>query len=225
MKLYKTDKKVISIKHNPDKFLNGLTANSLDKPRNAFCNIHGKIIATFDQAVVSEDEIYLVIEKDFVEPTLNHINKYAKLSGAQVSLLASNVYFDLEDCNQGLDENDILVKQKTGNLVITSGEYLSNVLEEDFLLFRVKNNIARLGVDYRDEFLLNIGEDEFVSFTKGCFLGQEPIAKVHYRSKPTWKLLVKYEDECDEQDKEKMTSKVVDPQNGRVFGFTFVRNF
>lgn len=224
MKLYKTDKKVITIKHNPYKFLNGLTANSLDKPRNAFCNIHGKIIATFDQAVVSEDEIYLVVEKDFVEPTLNHSNKYARLSGAQVSLLERDVYFDLEDGNQGLNENDILIKQKKGNLVITSIDYPFNVTEEDFLLFRVKNNIARQGVDYTDEFLLNISEDEFVSFTKGCFLGQEPIAKVRHRSKPTWKLLVKYEDECDEQEKEKMTSKVADPLNGRALGFTFVRN-
>ncbi|MBP6344212.1 MAG: hypothetical protein KA403_09765, partial [Candidatus Omnitrophica bacterium] len=63
-----------------------------------------------------------------------------------------------------------------------------------------------------------------VSYTKGCFLGQEPIAKVHNRSKPTWKLVVRPEDESSPEDQAKMTSKTRDPQSGKIIGFVFVKN-
>ena len=92
------------------------------------------------------------------------------------------------------------------------------------MLFRVVNHIPVQGIDYRDEFLLNISDEEFVSYAKGCFLGQEPISKVHNRSKPTWKLVVRYQDECTEEERQKMTSVVVDPATRRTMGFVFVRN-
>jgi len=80
-------------------------------------------------------------------------------------------------------------------------------------------------VDYQaDEFLLNIDESTYVSYTKGCFLGQEPVAKVHNRSKPTRKLVVMFEVECAPEEKPKMTSKIIDPISGRMQGFIFVKN-
>ena len=100
----------------------------------------------------------------------------------------------------------------------------AQVSDEEFTLFRLQNNIPLQGVDYTDEFLLNVSEDEFVSFAKGCFLGQEPISKVHNRSRPAWKLVVRYEDECGAQEKQKMTSTVVDPKTHRRTGFIFVPN-
>jgi len=71
---------------------------------------------------------------------------------------------------------------------------------------------------------LNVSENDFVSFTKGCFLGQEPIAKVHHRSRPTWKMVVRFEDESSVEEKVKMTSKTSDPGTGRILGFVFVGN-
>ena len=91
-------------------------------------------------------------------------------------------------------------------------------------MFRLKNRIPIQGVDYNDDMVLNVDEHDFVSYTKGCFLGQEPVAKVHNRSKPTWKLAVRYEDELSDEEKAKMTSKILDPQTKRAMGFVFVRN-
>ena len=82
-----------------------------------------------------------------------------------------------------------------------------------------------MGIDYQaDDFILNIDEHTFISYTKGCFLGQEPVAKVHNRSKPTKKLIVKSQEDCTTEEKEKMTSKVKDPQTGSIKGFVFVKN-
>ena len=223
MKFFKLDKVVLSFKNNAAPFLNGLTSNSLDKPQNAFLNIHGRIIATFEQLKINEDEVLVIVEKIFLPDVFSHLDRYAKLGGVKIEQPSDNVYFDLEG-NAPPQEGDRVIPHKRGRLLITKRILESNVSEEDFTLFRVKNNIPLQGVDFKDEMLLNINEVDFVSFTKGCFLGQEPISKVHSRSKPTWQLMAKYEDECNAEEKQKMTSKTLDPEMRRVLGFVFVSN-
>jgi hypothetical protein len=55
-------------------------------------------------------------------------------------------------------------------------------------------------------------------------LGQEPISKVYNRSKPSWKLVVRFEDDCAPEEKGRMTSKMKDPETGKALGFVFVSN-
>ena len=210
MRIYRLKKVVLNIKNNMVQFLKGLTSNTLDQPCNAFVNIHGRIIATFDQLRISDDEFVVLIEQPFIDVVLEHVDRYAKLSGVKIERLERNVYFDL-DSDTPLESSDWMIAQKKGRVLITSRLLKNNIFDEDFTFFRVKNNLPIHGVDYKDDFLLNVSED-FVSFTKGCFLGQEPIAKVHNRSKPTWKLVVKAEDDCSSEEKQKMTSKVIDPE-------------
>ncbi len=223
MKLYPLNKIVLALHNNPSQFLNGLTSNSLDKPANAFLNIHGRIIATFDQLKVNDNEFLIVIEKQFLEAVLQHIDRYVRLAGVKVEQLSTQVYFDLEG-NVPTQTNDYVVPQKVGRLIITTQELSANVSAEEFTLFRLKNNIPAHGIDYMDEFLLNVSEVDAVSFTKGCFLGQEPVSKVHNRSRPSWKLVVRYENECSDEEKQKMTSKVIDRATQRTLGFVFVKN-
>jgi len=223
MKIYKTKKYILKFYPNAVPFLNGLTSNELTKPQNAFLNIHGRIVATFDQLVINEDEVWALIEKPFVDAVLDHVDRYAKLSGVKVEKRKEIVIFDL-DGDLPLIEGEKTILQKKGRLVITGRHLQSNISEEEFTLFRLKNNIPMHGVDFQDEMLLNVSETDHVSFTKGCFLGQEPVSKVHNRSKPTWRLGVKYESECTDEEKQKMTSKVVDPERKEVLGFVFEKN-
>lgn len=223
MRLYKLEKAVLFFKNNAAQFLNGLTANTLDKPQNAFLNIHGRIIATFEQLKLSDDEVSIVLEKPFVNDVLDHLERYAKLGGVKIEQTSHNVYFDL-DGDAPKEKDDYCIAHKKGRLLITTRSLVSNVSGEEFNLFRLKNSIFVHGVDYKDEMLLNINEVDFISFTKGCFLGQEPVSKVHSRSKPTWKLVAKYEDECSEEEQVKMSSKTLDPSAGRYLGFVFVKN-
>jgi len=225
MKIYQLTKSVLSFRNNAVEFLNGLTTNDMDKPWNAFVDIHGRIIAVFDQIKMSDEEVWCVVETNFAEDVLSHIDRYAKLSGVKVERKDNyHVYFDL-DGDALTQKGDNTISQKKGRLLITQRVLSANVSEEEFTLFRVKNNIPWLGVDFqKDEFLLNVSETDHVSYTKGCFLGQEPIAKVHSRSKPSWRLVVKAEEECNEEEKQKMTSKVKDHPTGKILGFVFVRN-
>ena len=221
MKLYPLSRTVLAIHNNVVLFLNGLTSNAPDKPRNAFVNIHGRIIATFDQYRVSDDEFVIAVERAFVDPLSAHLEKYIRLSGVRIEKLDRYVYFDVAG-DGAPPAGSLVIVQRKGRIIISENELPTDVSEEEFTLFRVKNNIPVQGIDFRDEFLLNIGDDEFVSYTKGCFLGQEPISKVHNRSKPTWKLIVRYQDECSSEERQKMTSLVVDPATRRPMGFVFV---
>lgn len=222
MKLYPLSRTVLTIHNNAALFLNGLTSNAPDKPRNAFVNIHGRIMATFDQHRVSDDEFVIAVERAFVDPLLTHLDKYIRLSGVRVEKLDRYVYFDVEETSVPGAAGTLAIPQKKGRLLISETPMPAQVSDEEFTLFRLQNNIPLQGVDYRDEFLLNVSDEEFVSYIKGCFLGQELIAKVHNRSKPAWKLAVRYRDECTEEERQKMTSVVVDPATRRSRGFVFV---
>jgi len=209
MRLYKlSNKLVVRVKHNACEFLKGLTSNALEAPRNAFLDIHGKIVASFDQRVLSADEVQIVIEKQFFGRLKSHLGKFLMLSGTDLEEEKQKVYFDLDG----------------KGLIVTDEELPAAVSEREFTLFRLKNNIPIQGTDYDEELLLNVGDEEFVSYTKGCYLGQEIIARVHYRSRPPKKLVVKSEDECAPDEKNRMTSKTFDPQTRKTIGFVFVVN-
>ena len=223
MQIYKTNKSVLSFKNNSEKFLSGLTSNTLDAPNNAFLTIHGRIVATFDQLQIGEDEFFILIEKPFVDDVLRHIDRYAKLSGVKVEQRDDHVYFDLGG-DVSVKDDGWVIPQKKGKLIITNRTLDSNVSQEEFTLFRLQNNVPVHGIDYKDEMLLNVSTEDFVSFTKGCFLGQEPISKVYNRSKPSRKLVVKNEEECTQEEKDKLTSKSRNPEIKKVMGFVFIKN-
>lgn len=220
MPLYKLARVVLRVQNNPAPFLKGLTTNTLERPRNAFVNVHGRIVATFDQVKISEDEWLVVVEAAFVDKLLSHLERYIRLSGVHMERLERHVYFDLEGHCQ--EAGCVSIPQNKGRLLISEDEMGADVGEEEFTLFRLRHTIPMQGIDYTDEFLLNVGDQEFVSYTKGCFLGQEPIAKVHNRSHSTWELVVRYEDECNTIERAKMTSKTLDPATDRYQGFVFV---
>jgi len=224
MKLYRLNKTVLSLKNNPSQFLNGLTTNTLDEPQNAFLNIHGRIVAVFDQIKINDNEFWIILQRPTIDAVLKHIDSYAKLSQIEIQELESHVYFDLDNHSDIASESECVISQKKGRLIVTNNKLATAVSEEEFTLFRLRNNIPMQGIDFNDDFILNVGEKGLVSFAKGCFLGQEPVSKVHNRSRPTWQLVVEYEDQCEEELKQKMTSKVLDQDVGRILGFVFKRN-
>jgi len=223
MRIYKIDKKVLSFRSNPVEFLNGLTSNDMEKPNNAFLSIHGRIVATFDQIKRGDDEMLIVVEKEFVQDVTSHLDRYLKISGTKMTEKSDLVYFDLDN-DMLVHEDDVTIPQKSGKLIITQGMYEVNVEDDEYTLFRLKNDIPCHGIDYTDEMLLNVSTKDYISFTKGCFLGQEPISKVHNRSKPSWKLVVRYQDQCSEEERGKMTSVVLDPESNQDMGFVFIKN-
>jgi len=207
--LYKLDETTFQIKGNAAGFLNGITSNTLEAPLNAFLNQHGRIIATFRQKRVSDEEFFISVPTIAEENLFKHLERYRKLS--HVSIILSDQY--------------ACVNLSNGQIQWAQGLFQNTVSEEEFTLFRLNHHIPLMGIDYQaDEFILNVHEYHYVSYTKGCYLGQEPVAKVHNRSKPSRKLMVVNETACQSQEAAQMTSKIYDPKCQCYKGFVFVNN-
>ncbi len=225
MRLYPLDTKIgLRVKNNAAEFLKGYTTNTLDAPRNAFVTIRGQIVCTFDQMAVSPEKVLIVIERKYLDRLLVHLDPYLKLGDTVIEKAPEfHLYFDLDDAHEP-QRGEIFVIQKKGKLIGTTQALKSNVSEQEYTLFRLKNRMPVQGIDYDEELLLNVANEEFVSYTKGCYLGQEIIARVHHRSKPPKKLVVKSPDQCSKEEASRMTSKSVDPATGKTLGFVFIAN-
>lgn len=188
MKMYRLqDISVLRVKNNAVQFLNGVTSNSIDAPKNAFLDRFGKIIATVDQHMIDNDHVLLVVRSSCLQQLYTHLKPYLQLSSAKIQATKYLVYFDL-DRKYCITENEFVIPQTKRQIVLTEKKLESTVSDDEFLMFRLENNIPLHGVDYSHEMVLNVSYD-FVSFTKGCYLGQEVVARVNYLGKPPKRLV------------------------------------
>ncbi len=225
MRLYRLDRAVLRLGKGAAAFLKAYSTNTPDRPRSAFVDIHGKIVAAFDQALLSTDEALLAVERPFVGRVHAHLKKYLDLTGVTLTEdEALEAFFDL-DGDYRANEKELRLPQPAGAVILTGQKPPAGVSEEEFRLFRLTSRNPLQGIDYDGEMLLNVFDDEDrVSYSKGCYLGQEIIARVHYRSRPPKRLDVRAEDDCDVQMRSRMTSKTLDPKTGRTLGFVFTEN-
>ncbi len=216
-------KKALWFRNRAADFLKAYTSNDPSRPRTAFLDIHGKIVAAADQFLVSPDEALVVIEKAFEERLRTHLDRYLPLYGTEISAANHNLYFDLESAYLPASD-EIAFAYKKGQLIASPYLLPSSVTETDYRLFRVKNALPLQGADYDRDLLLSIGDEEFVSYEKGCYVGQEIISRIHFRGKPPKKLVVRAQDACAAEDRERLTSTVRNPQDGKTYGFLMVQN-
>ncbi len=164
---------VLSVKPNAEIFLTGLTTNTTSALQNAFIDKFGRIVATFWQKKINDDEILIALDKRATGPLLEHLKQHLALTDTKIERKKElHAYYNL------VEKKVILSETKIPN----------TVSEEEFLLFRLKNNVPLQFVDYTNELILNVNYD-FVSFTKGCYLGQEVVARVNYLGKPPKRLV------------------------------------
>jgi folate-binding protein YgfZ len=187
MRLYKLPHTVLRLSGNVRKLLDGITSNTLDRPQNAFLDQFGKIIVVVWQCWDSDD-LLLVVPNKFSQRLYGHIKRYLQLSDVTVKNSDLQTYWDIDD-NYNLSEGDFVISEKKGRVLVTPKMLESSVSNEIFAAFRLENDIPLQGIDYDQEMALNVSED-FVSFTKGCYLGQEVIARVKNLGKPPKKLVV-----------------------------------
>ena len=223
MAFYALRKKILSFTGGAEEFLNGLSANAWDAPKNAFLDVQGRIVATADQVRVGGDEVWEAVEEPFAERLLGHLQNHLRLSDTRAAEVGGiRAYFDL-DGTAPAGEGEYRLPQVSGQILLTPRERRADVSEEAFTRFRLDHRLPLQGADYDREMLLNLGDDAYVSFSKGCFLGQEIIARVRYRGRPPRRLEVARLDPADARI-ERMTSRVRDEETGKIRGFLFLEN-
>ena len=109
------------------------------------------------------------------------------------------------------------------------------ISEDTFEVLRVEAGIARFGLDMDETNVVpEINLDDAVSFTKGCYVGQEIIVRIKHRGHPAKKLTgLRFETDAqieagavikstENQEIGRVTSAVVSPQLGSI-GLGYVR--
>jgi folate-binding protein YgfZ len=207
-------------------FLKAYTTQAPDAPRGAFIDAKGKAVAVYDQVRMDADRTLLIIADAVTGRLEQHLKKYLFLSDASLRRLPLEVYWDLRgDLSPAEGEFKAIKSGANGALLLTprlSVNAASVVTDDEFKNFRLDRGIALQGIDYDDPMLLNLADPELVSFSKGCYLGQEIMARVQHRSKPPLRLAVVDELSCPSELRASMTSRATNPATGRARGFVFL---
>lgn len=162
------------------------------------CNPKGRIVALFHIHRIAEG-FRFVLPKEIAGPTIEHLKKYAvfykvsiNLANDSLSILVINGD-SAEKIEQPTIEIpavnfSILYKDQSRTIASYAESNQLELLNSDELWYwqLASNRISWLTADTCEQFLphnLNLPELSAIDFNKGCFTGQEVIARMQYKGK------------------------------------------
>jgi tRNA-modifying protein YgfZ len=164
----------------------------------AICNLKGRCIALFFATQI-EDAIYLVLSSDTAQTCIDTLKKYAVFSKVEISIADSEYQLVGLSSHGLLPNND---EQYSEHLAVWSDKALAiafipqqqfsanenNELEAEsvWLSHLTTQGIPWLNAKSSAVFLphnLNLPKLGAVDFKKGCYTGQEVVARMHYKGK------------------------------------------
>lgn len=214
-----SDRVVLRLAPGARPFLAAYTSNVPEASRSAFCDRRGRAVAVADQLLLDPDSALLVAAGCVEERLRQHLRAYLDLTGTRLERTALRVYFGPDADALGADDVQA-IPHPAGVLLLADRPLGAGLSAEEFARLRLDRRMPLQGVDYDDPMLLELDDPTLVSFTKGCYLGQEIVARVHARGRPARRLAV-LEARAGSAEASALTSAVPGP-DGRVRGFGFV---
>lgn len=243
-------------------FLNGLITNDVAKLEEggqmlaAFPNAQGRLLALVRVLRMGERFLF---ETDGVthEKVFQNLNRFTFAGDFFVEDMSSGYdYFEVFNSPTDPPDPGIALiftgKASTDYFVhIDASDEFENGLrasgaielkDDLYELLRIENGIPKYGVDMDEStVVLETGLDEAVSFNKGCYIGQEIIARIHFRGHVAKRLAgltletdklpangnggpENYElTSIDGKNAGRLTSMVLSPRTGRIIALGYVR--
>ena len=190
-------------------FLDGMISNDMKTLEDgqqmlaAFPNAQGRVIAVvrvrreadrflFETETATRDKVFQNLYRftfagDFFVDDLSAENTYFEIFGPKEDVYHPGV-------------GDRFTGAVVFELAYGAGYFIPNVMAEEFLRFltddngclvipdevyetlRIENGIPRYGVDMDENTIVpELGLDGLISYNKGCYIGQEIIARIHFR--------------------------------------------
>jgi len=166
--------------------INGLKDNQLQV--NAFCQHQGKIIALL-WVIRQENIYYLSIPESLTDTVLSRLNMFKLMSKIQIEDVSADIY------QYGLintQSNDSMILKNTLSVLLSNKQIKTTVDNNLWDLVCINHKIPEIYQFTSEKHIpqaLNLDVDEFgVSFSKGCYPGQEVVARMHYLGKPKRRL-------------------------------------
>lgn len=188
---------------------------ALDVVPGAFCNVKGRVILDFLALVVTQDRIILRVSADLVDFITSHLAKYLMFSKAELlprahppqGLMGSAAHAacDLSTLPMperaqvgatgwviGLDtEVSLLIPDSDADGSGADAADDNEAFLRAWQSAECSRGEARIRASTSEKYLpqdLNYDLAGWVSFDKGCYTGQEIIARLHWRGKPKRRL-------------------------------------
>ena len=157
----------------------------------SFCNPQGRVIAT---ALIQlwNEAYYLIVSSDLIDDLSNHLSRYILRSKVIIRKSELNVFGIHKKDASEIDEADNQSLRSLANdderFVLLSNEYegRDSIVKKDWILKDIKSGIPIIhkvnSLEYIPQ-MLNLDHLEGINFSKGCYTGQEVIARVQHRGK------------------------------------------
>lgn len=162
----------------------------------ACCNPKGRMVSLF-RVFMWNNEYYFSIAKELIELTIKHLKKFAMFS--KVDLIDASDQFvtlgllnneQLSDTNAkmlSITNHQVLliVPQSDASIIAAISKHCEEVSEIEWRRMNIVNKYPRLIASLSEQLLpsdLDLTESDSVSFEKGCYQGQEIIARMYYRN-------------------------------------------
>lgn len=191
----------------------------------AHCNAKGRAQATFICARQGDDYL-LVLPADQVEGTVQALSKFAMFSKADVSADAG-VLICAGDIEASIASTFTLPELGTLGIVASpsAGEFLDSIKvkglplvgDNAWILSQINSGIVHITANQSEQWIpqeINYDLVNGVSFTKGCYKGQEIVARIHYRGQTKIRVFALEITGCDQV---KVGDKIIgDGANGTI---------
>lgn len=169
-----------------------------------YCNLQGRVVASL-RCFIFQEAFYLLLAKDLLEKTQKILNKYALFSKVEVSIDDSLSVLGCINLDGSLAFNQVRslddrIELGTGlstprQFVIAKGDVLEDYQDqlakhyerlstEQWILADIQDGIVTITESTSEQFVphrLNYQYLDALDFEKGCYLGQEIVARMHYR--------------------------------------------
>lgn len=153
----------------------------------AHCNLKGRMIS-LGQLLKTNDSYRYIAPSDLCEIAMKRLQKYILFSKVKLTLSEDQVYgFWSEKHPAGIEYSD------SQQLLITSDDLDTTASESQWQLIEIEKKHAWLSAQTSGQFMpseIQLAQLGGVSLNKGCFVGQEIIARLHYLGKSKKKLVI-----------------------------------
>ena len=225
-----------------EKFLNGISSNdsTLKYQHNLILNNKGRIL--FDMSVFNEDNIYIITNSLQIQNLMEHLNKYKMSYKVNIEDL-SNKLLVVKGSGLEISKNKdwgspICLEENLGVAVVEKDYDFSGyhrIDEELYLKWKIIQGIPSFPNEINEKVIpIESNMWSTISFTKGCYVGQETIARIRYRGKvrKTLACLLIYgnlvtSEEITNKDKKvvgRITSSFFSKKDGITFALGFIND-
>lgn len=178
-----------------------------------YCSPKGRLLALFKLWKTDTNEFHALLSKDLTESTVKRLRMFVMRSDVEITIIEKTMAGfnsiddlieynpDYSDCTENtneksvtaLESNDFLLKLANRYLLISDQDNINDSFDTEWLAGNISTGLPQINVDTVELFIpqmINLDILDGINFKKGCYTGQEIVARMHYLGKLKQRMFV-----------------------------------